>query len=140
MTELQGEWLTYPAESYDSDLTVIVTIRTDIDKFRDNPRFKYRMTVAWPYEGESDGMPRQTDAELMEQATDSLSEVFRKDPVAVLTEISTGDNRREWVFYTSSLGIFNKKINEALSSLPRLPLEFEAEEDPEWESYSDGME
>ena len=139
MTELQGQWLTYPAESTENDKTIIVTIRTDVDKFRDNPRFVYRVTVAWPYDGTSDGMPDEPTAEMMEKVTELLADVFRKDPVGVLTEITTGDNRREWVFQTSSLGIFNKKINQALADLPLLPLEFEAEEDPDWEIYSEGV-
>lgn len=139
MTELQGQWLTYPAESTENGNTIIVTIRTDVDKFRDNPRFVYRVTVALPYDGASDGMPDEPTAEMMEEVTRSLAEVFHKDPVGVLTEISTGDNRREWVFQTSSLGIFNKKINQALADLPLLPLEFEAEEDPDWEIYAEGL-
>lgn len=84
-------------------------------------------------------MPDEATSELMEQATDLLAEAFRKDPVAVLTEISTGDDRREWVFQTSSLGIFNKKINQALADLPLLPLEFDAEEDPDWELYTESI-
>lgn len=140
MVELHGQWITYPAESTDSGKTVIVGMRTDVDKFRKNPRFRFRVTISWPYEGNADGMPDEADADLMEQATDSLEIVFHKDPVAVLTELSTGDNCREWVYYTSSLGIFNKKINEALASLPPLPLEFDAEEDPEWEIYAEGTE
>ncbi len=137
MVELQGQWLTYPAESTTSDKTIIVTLRTDVDKFRDNPRFRYRITVAWPYKGLADGMPDDATAALMEQATDNLDEVFRKDPVAVMAEISTGDNRREWVFYTLSLPIFGKKLNAALATLPELPLEFDAEEDPSWSIYAE---
>lgn len=137
MEELKGEWQTFPAESNENGHTIIVTIRTDVDKFRDNPRFRYRVTVGWQYEGSNDEMPEEETAEAMEQVTERLSFTFQKDPVAVLTEISTGDNRREWVFYTSSLGIFNKKINESLASLPLFPLEFEAEEDDAWEIYSE---
>ena len=139
MTELQGQWQTYPAESTENGRTIIVTVRTDIEKFRENPRFIYRMTIAWPYQGGADGMPDEPTAELMEQATDLLAETFRKDPLAAPSEIPTGDDRREWVFQTQSLGIFNKKINQALQSLPLLPLEFEAEEDPEWELYTEGL-
>lgn len=84
-------------------------------------------------------MPDEPIAAMMEEVTESLAETFRKDSVGVLTEISTGDNRREWVFQTASLGIFNKKINQALAHLPLLPLEFEAEEDPDWEIYSEGL-
>ncbi len=137
MTELQGNWLTYPSESRENGATVIVTLRTDVEKFRDNPRFKYRLTVDWPYQGDASGMPDEATSQLMEQATDLLAEAFRKDPVAVLTEISTGDNLRQWVFYTLSLAIFSKKINEALAPLPPLPLAFDSEEDPDWASHDD---
>jgi hypothetical protein len=140
MEELQGSWLTYPAESNLSDKTIIVTVRTDVEKFKSNPRFKYRIIVAWPYSANADGMPDEPTSEIMGQATELLSNTFRKDPVAILTEISTGDSRREWVFYTLSLNIFSKKLNEALASLPVLPLEFVAEEDPDWESYSEVSE
>lgn len=139
MTELQGQWLTYPAESTENDQTIIVTVRTDIEKFRSNPRFIYRMTIGLPYEGNADGMPDEQTSELIEQVTFLFDETFRKDPVAVMTEISTGDNRREWIFQTASLHIFSKKINQALASLPLMPLEFDAEEDPDWEIYTEGL-
>lgn len=135
MAELQGDWLTFPAESLTSDKNIIVTVRTDVDRFRDNPRMKYRVTVGWPYGNTPDGMPSEADAELMDQATNLLADTFRRDPAAILTEISTGDGRREWVFYTASLGIFNKCLNRALEPLPVLPLEFSAEEDEGWESH-----
>lgn len=136
MNEMQGQWETFPAESKESDRAIIVSVRRDVDKFRNNPRFRYRVTVAWPFEGDAKGMPRETESQLMEEATAALEETFRKDPVAVLTEISTGDNLREMVFYTPSLHIFSKKLNEALLSLPPLPLQFDAEEDPQWESHT----
>lgn len=136
MEEIKGKWLTYPSESTGSGRTIIVTTRTDIDRFRDNPRFRYRITVGLPYREQTDGMPGDKESELLEQITAALADAFDKDPVAVLTEISTGDGLREWVFYTLSLHIFQRKLNEALAPFPLLPLQFDAEEDPEWESYT----
>ena len=81
-------------------------------------------------------MPGDKESELLEQITAALADTFDKDPVAVLTEISTGDGLREWGFYTLSLHIFQRKLNEALAPFPLLPLQFDAEEDPEWESYT----
>ena len=40
-----------------------------------------------------------------------------------------------WVFYTRSLHIFQRKFNEILAPLPAMPLTFRAEEDPQWEEY-----
>lgn len=142
--ELKGSWVTYPTESTDSGRTVIVTVRTDIWEFRNNPRFKYRVIVTLPYEGgdpeiglnaDRTGMPDEKTSQLIEDVTIALAATFRKDPVGVLTEMSTGDGVREWNFYTLSLHIFQRKFNEALASLPVLPFRFAAEEDGEWEAY-----
>lgn len=130
MGEQTGQWLTYPAESTESGRNVIVSTRTDLEKFRDNPRFKYRITMGLPYMGDAKGMPDEATSYIIEQVTDNLNDALKKDPIAVLIEVSTGDDRREWVFQTLSLGIFNKKLNEALAPLPLLPLDFTAEEAP----------
>ena len=61
---------------------------------------------------------------------------FKKDPVAVLTEIFTGEGVRTLVFYTLSLHIFQRKVNEVLEPFPQLPLEFSASDDPEWADYT----
>ncbi len=131
-----GQWWTAPAESLDGRL-IMVTGRRDIDRFRSNPKFKTRVEVTWRYSGEPSGMPDTATAELMEQATERLQRAFDKDPVAVMTGIYTGDDERNWVFYTLSLPIFGRKLNEALDDMPVLPLEISAESDPDWEEYDE---
>ncbi len=81
-------------------------------------------------------MPNDVDSELMEQVEESLNSVFEKDPVAVLTEVYTGEGARNLVFYTLSLHIFQKKFNEALEDFPQLPLTFSVEGDNAWEEYT----
>jgi hypothetical protein len=116
----------------------MVTGRRDIAKFRDNPRFSIRVEITWVYdESTSAGMPDLATSELMEQATDNLSKIFAADPVAVLTGIYTGAGERNWVFYTLSTHIFQRKLNEALAELPLLPLQISAENDPDWEEYTE---
>jgi hypothetical protein len=130
-------WITSPFESTESNNLVLVSVRTDVDKFRKNPKFEYRIEVSWTYTGDSKGMPDLDTAQQMEQVQEALDKTFTKDPVAVMTDIYTGDNVREYVFYTLSLHIFQRKFNEALSSFPTLPLSFNAEEDSKWEQYAD---
>ena len=77
--------------------------------------------------------PLLADSSLMEQVQESLNAVFDKDPIAVLTGIYTGDGQRNWIFYTLSTHIFQKKINEALEEYPLLPLEISSHNDPGWE-------
>ncbi len=135
----KNDWWTSPTESADGHL-IMVTGRRDIDQFRNNPRFSIRVEITWPYQSDAGGMPSQADSELMEQAHDAMQAVFEKDPVAVLTGIYTGDSQRNWVFYTLSTHIFQKKINEALAQLPTLPLQISAENDPDWEEYAEMKE
>ena len=108
-----------------------------IARFRSNPKFSTRVEVTWPYEGDKSGMPLPDTSELMQQATELLQKCFDKDPVAVMTGIYTGDGERNWIFYTLSLPIFGRKLNEALAPLPLLPIRIAAENDPGWEEYDE---
>lgn len=131
-----GDWWTSPTES-DNGRLIMVTGRRDVKKFRDNKRFAIRVEVSWTYDSGADGMPDKETSTLMEQAQEALVAAFAKDPVAVLTGIFTGDNRRDWIFYTLSTHIFGRKLNEALESLPMLPLEIYCENDPAWAAYDE---
>lgn len=135
----KNDWWTSPTESENGKL-IMVTGRRDIDSFRNNPKFKIRVEISWRYEGESNGMPDRPTSELMEAVQDSLQAAFMKDPIAVLTGIYTGDNQRDWVFYTLSTAIFNKKINEALAPFDLLPITIYAENDPMWAEYDEMRE
>lgn len=128
------KWWSYPAEG-ESGKTVIVTGRDQIDEYRECGKYIYRIDVTWNYSALADGMPEDDDARLMEEATDALMEAFKKDRVAVMTGIYTGDGRRDWVFYTKNLRIFQTVFNKALEPLPALPIVIDAEEDAGWEEY-----
>lgn len=131
-----NDWWTSPTES-DNGRLIMVTGRRDVEKFRNNPRFNIRIEITWKYEGDSSGMPDLKTSSLMEQVQEALENEFEKDPVAILTGVYTGDDERNWVFYTLSTHIFGKKINEALSSFELLPITIYAENDPEWNEYQE---
>lgn len=131
------DWWTAPAEAPDGQ-TVMVTGRSDVQRFRYNPRFSIRVNISWKYADA--GMPSDADARTMEAATEALQAELDADPVAVLTGIYTGTGERTWVFYTLSTNIFNKKLNAALAPLPLLPLQISAENDPDWEEYDEMCE
>lgn len=132
-------WLTSPFESNESGNLIMGTIRKDVDKFRNNPKFKYRIEVSWSYPPDSKGMPDEATSEMMEQVEVALNAIFDKDAVAVLTGVYTGEGIRDLVFYTLSLHIFQRKFNEALAPFPSLPLDFSATEDPDWEEYAQAL-
>lgn len=132
-------WWSAPTEA-ETGATVIVTGRDYLDEVIEKGKYIYRVDVAWEYEPGRGGMPGDADAELMEKATDALQAAFRKDKIAYMTGIYTGDGRRDWIFYTRNLNIFNKVFNLALADLDQMPLLIEAEEDPEWKEYAEMRE
>ncbi|MDE6823448.1 MAG: DUF695 domain-containing protein [Duncaniella sp.] len=132
-------WWTAPTES-ESGKLILVTGRKDVEKFRSNPRFNIRVEVTWMYEGDATGMPDKQTSTLMEEVQEVLQKEFRKDSVAVLTGIFTGDNQRDWIFYTLSTHIFGRKLNELLAPFPLLPLTIYTENDPGWEEYDEMSE
>ena len=82
-------------------------------------------------------MPDTPTSTIMEAVQDALQKVFTKDPVAILTGIYTGDGERNWIFYTTSIHIFEKKINQALAPFDLLPITIYTENDPEWLEYEE---
>ena len=135
--KITDEWWSAPAESENGEL-IIVTGRRNMEAVIACGKYVNRVEVTWRY-GET-GMPDLKTSELMEQVTDSLKAVLKKDPVAVLTGIYTGAGERNWVFYTMSLHIFSKKFNEALADFEQLPLESYADNHPEWLEYKELLE
>lgn len=135
----EAEWWTSPQES-EIGRTILVTGRNDIEKFRKNPRMSIRVEVTWKYAGGESGMPDFETSSMMEEVTSRLEACFDRDKVAVMTGIFTGDDERNWVFYTASTNIFGRKLNETLADLPLLPLEIYCENDPDWAAYDEMKE
>ena len=134
-----SDWWTSPTESENGQL-IMVTGRRDVDKFRNNSRFNIRVEISWKYEGDATGMPNYETSTLMEQVQEALEAEFKKDPIAILTGIYTGDNERNWVFYTLSTHIFGRKLNEALVNFELLPITIYCENDPNWNEYQEMKE
>ncbi len=85
-------------------------------------------------------MPDKPTSMLMEAVQEALTKVFDRDPVAILTGVYTGDDRRDWVFYVTSTHIFERKINEALAPFDLLPITIYTENDPDWAEYREMRE
>lgn len=132
--KISNEWWTAPAEGENGEL-ILVTGRRDIENVIETGLFNDRAEVTWKYEQDKNGMPDYKTSSLMEEVQDALENAFDKDPVAVLTGVYTGAGERNWIFYTRSVNIFGKKLNEALASFELLPISIYVEKDAEWNEY-----
>ena len=137
--KIGSEWWTSPTESENGRL-IIVTGRGGIDEVRNSGKDNIRVEVTWKYPGDATGMPDYPTSKVMEAVQDAMTKAFDKDPVAVLTGIYTGDDERNWIFYTRSIHIFEKKINEALADFDLLPINIYTENDPDWQEYDEMRE
>ena len=103
-------------------------------------KYNHRIEITWKYEADNTGMPDEPTSSLMEEVQEALQTDFMKDPVAVLTGIYTGNGERNWVFYTMSVKIFERKLNEDLAKFDMLPLSLYVENDPDWNEYREMRE
>lgn len=132
----KDDWWTSPTVG-ESGRTVIVSGRRDVEKFRSKEKYGIRIEIRWKYESSSDGFPSDTEARLMEQATDAFQAALKGKNTAIMTGIYTGDGERDWVFYTFSTEVFGSFLNRALSGMPLLPITVYAENDPSWAEYDE---
>ncbi|MDE5706041.1 DUF695 domain-containing protein [Muribaculum sp.] len=138
--KIGNDWWTAPTESDKTGRTVIVTGRRGVEAAMDSGKYGIRVEITWRYQGDSTGMPDKPTSMLMEAVQEALTTVFDRDPVAILTGVYTGDDRRDWVFYTTSTHIFERKINEALAPFDLLPITIYTENDPDWGEYREMRE
>ena len=132
--KISDEWWTAPAEGDNGEL-ILVTGRLNMDEIMASKIFNDRIEVTWNYAPQANGLPDESTSKLMEQVHDALRAEFDKDPVAIMTGIYTGAGERNWIFYTRSINIFGRKLNEILAPFELLPLSIYAEKDPEWNEY-----
>ena len=132
--KISSEWWTAPTESENGRL-IMVTGRRGIENVIASGKYNIRVDITWKYVGDISGMPDLDTSLLMEKVNDAFIDIFKKDTIAIITGIYTGDDERNWVFYTKNLKIFEYRLNEALSSFEQLPLQINAEYDSDWNEY-----
>lgn len=136
---MKERWWSAPMEG-EHGATVIVTGRDYMEKQMESGKFPNLIRVSWKYNALPDGFPEPQDAELMGRVNDALQEEFKKDKVAFMVAIYTGEGRRDWLFYTGNLNIFGKVFNRALEDIETIPIEIEAQADPDWDEYREMRE
>jgi len=96
--------------------------------------FPDRVILVWKYKSET-GQPVKSEREAMDRMENLLEPLVDNAETSVLTLVSTGENLREWIFYSRSEKAFLAALNRALAGHPRFPIEVHAAPDPEWSTY-----
>ena len=100
----------------------------------DRARYSTRITLSWRYESPS-GMPSTSERESMDRFEDLLEPQLEPTLLASLALVRTGDNLRQWTYYTKSESGFRAKLEQAIRSAGGAPVEASAVSDPAWRVY-----
>lgn len=93
-----------------------------------------RIIIVWKYQSES-GQPIAEVHRQMNVLEDALESALKDDGFATLALVSTGEDLREWTYYTKSETEFIARLNFAFAGMQAFPIEIHPACDPNWEMY-----
>jgi hypothetical protein len=121
----------------DNGKPLLFRIRNNPPSFARIGLYPHLLAVCWQYVSPNDqGMPSQDIVERMSQLEDLLAPAFEGARQAFLTVIVTGNGVREWQWYARDPEAVMKLVNETLGKYEPFPVQFNFQDDAEWEGYS----
>ena len=112
----------------------VLRFRPSLKAFLGDENYPRRLTIIWKFEpADASGMPTDTQSLDMKDFEDLLLEALDADRLAILAFVYTTNGTREWHFYFSDVSELGIRINKALASVPKLPIELNVVDDPNWD-------
>ena len=130
------EWATAISKHQTQDRSIIFRYVSKLAPTFDRAKQPERLIIIWNYESQT-GMPSLEVRQRMDALEDLLQPVVETDGFSTLALVSTGENSREWIYYTSSSETFIEKLNETLKEQPPFPIEIISAQDPSWNTYEE---
>jgi len=97
--------------------------------------FPTLVVIKWEYDGsKNNGMPTKAAQELIYKLEDALNSIS-DDEGSFRAYARTGNNLREFVYYTIDQPAFLHLFNQAVVNHPRYPIEITFYQDPNWTDY-----
>jgi hypothetical protein len=127
------------AEGTHNGKPLVIRFRSEFNEKPDVSQYPKRIKVSWSYDGGASGMPSAELSKSMEAFENRLVAAVESDVTAVLTAVITNDNRRIWVYYTSTVPTFGKRLNEMPQESKPYPIAIEASDDPTWRFLYDDV-
>jgi|SRR5712691_2134935 len=122
------------AHAEEDGVPMLFRYRNDLP-VKDTAQFPLLVSILWEYDGSgSTGMPNNEVLAQMERFEDAVDPIDDSG-AAFLMVVVTGNNRREWIWYTGDTTRFASLLNRTLRGRPKFPLDLSASEDPGWLTY-----
>lgn len=121
------------AEGTSRNTPITLRYRPSLKAFLGDKRYPKSFTITWEYEVQnSSGMPSDEQSDELKVFEDLLIQALDPDRIAVLSFILTSAGQRKWYFYIKDVQEVGKRINDALSDKPGLPISLTVDNDPDW--------
>jgi hypothetical protein len=122
------------AHAEEDGTPVLFRFRSDLP-VKDTANFPYLVSILWHYDGtRNGGMPDDRTLAQMNRIEDALDPIDESGE-AFLMIVVTGNNRREWIWYTHDRDRYMALVNRAMPRQPKFPVDFATSEDPTWLTY-----
>ena len=122
------------AKGKNPERPTVLRFRPSLEAFLGDEAYPRRLTIVWQFEAaDATGMPTDTQSADMKEFEDMLIAALDPDRLAILAFVFTTAGTREWNFYLSDVSEVGIRINQALSTIPQLPIDLTVEDDPNWD-------
>jgi hypothetical protein len=122
------------AKGKNPERPTVLRFRPSLEAFLGDENYPRRLMIVWQFEvADATGMPTDTQSADMKDFENMLIDALDPDRLAILAFVFTSAATREWHFYLSDVSEVGIRINQALSTIPQLPIELTVEDDPNWD-------
>ncbi|MFQ3225704.1 MAG: hypothetical protein ACI8Z5_001968 [Lentimonas sp.] len=122
------------AKGKNPERPTVLRFRPSLEAFLGDENYPRRLMIVWQFEvADATGMPTDTQSADMKDFENMLIDALDPDRLAILAFVFTSAGTREWHFYLSDVSEVGIRINQALSTIPQLPIELTVEDDPNWD-------
>lgn len=121
---------------YEDNFPVIVKFVNEFPE--ESVRTKYPMltVVSWKYKGEgNNGMPLKDVNKKMIVLEDAIDNAMNSSKLFQHAYSRTGNNLKEFIYYSTNQDDFMKVLNDALAEHERYPIEINFYQDEEWSEF-----
>jgi hypothetical protein len=128
----EDQWAILEAE--EDGLPLLFRFRGNIP-VADTTAFPFLISILWTYDGKrNEGMPDDSTLAMMDRVEDALDSIDDSGEAFLMVAV-TGNNRREWIWYTNDRARYMALVNKVLPRQQKFPLDFATSEDPSWQTY-----
>ena len=121
---------------YENDLPVIMKFVNELPENKIISKFSYLTIISWKYDGSTNnGMPLDEINQRMIILEDAIEKAMKSYKTFIHAYSRTGNNLKEFAYYSSSQDDFMKMLNKTLEKHADYPIEISFYEDKEWSDF-----